>query len=531
MKSIFKLGTRKSLLAWAQSSWVAREVEKNNPDVTVELVGIETRGDVILDVPLRKVEGKEFFVAELDLALRSRNVDFTVHSLKDLSLERPADFYCGVIPKRENPRDVILFGPHILEHLQQGKTIRVGTSSPRRIENIPSFLDSALPKVGMAREKSPKIEFIEIRGNVNTRLGRVHESQGSDRYLDGVVLAFAGLIRLWADSAGRAELSRLLQGVRWMVLPLRECPAAPGQGALAVECRSEDVQVRKLLEKIHSPETAIEVTSERQLLADSGGGCHQRFGATSISHPELGRLLYVRGKSTQGKELNEMEWKTPVFSPASLGLCEFKLWDGSEWKAQVSETREPISEAVARSLNEANAVFLAHSRALPESPEVLECLRQKRIWTSGTESWFRLASKGLWVEGCAESLGFDPIFEQLQEPVLGLPCFQNWMILTHLDAVEGWKNYRCQVVPTYRINGNYGNEAKSALQGATYVFWSSGSQFLELKESINSNAVHACGPGKTVACLRENGVSPLVFPNSEEWRKWVSQQIKGTRSI
>src|SRR6476659_6764044 len=99
---MLKLGTRKSLLAWAQSSWVAREIERLNPGVTVELHGIETRGDRILDVPLQAVAGKEFFVAEIDDALRSGVVDLTVHSMKDLSLERPAEFVLAANPKREN---------------------------------------------------------------------------------------------------------------------------------------------------------------------------------------------------------------------------------------------------------------------------------------------------------------------------------------------------------------------------------------------------------------------------------------------
>ena len=98
MKSKMRLGTRKSLLAWAQSSWVARQIERLNPGVRVELCGIETQGDRIQDVPLRNVEGKEFFVAEIDEALRSREVDLTVHSMKDLSLERPSELFCAAIP-------------------------------------------------------------------------------------------------------------------------------------------------------------------------------------------------------------------------------------------------------------------------------------------------------------------------------------------------------------------------------------------------------------------------------------------------
>ncbi|CAK9249825.1 unnamed protein product [Sphagnum jensenii] len=117
-----------------------------------------------------------------------------------------------------------------MEKLRSGQKIRIGTSSPRRLENIPSFLKEALP-FGKA-----EVEFVEIRGNVNTRLSRVHEPEKSSKHLDAVILAFAGLIRLWQDEKGRAELTKLLAGVRWMVLPLRECPAAPAQGALAIEC-------------------------------------------------------------------------------------------------------------------------------------------------------------------------------------------------------------------------------------------------------------------------------------------------------
>src|ERR1700733_1025487 len=122
--SVLKLGTRKSLLAWAQSSWVARQIEKHNPGTRVELVGIETRGDKIQDVSLQVASqmtgGKEFFVAEIDEALRSGAVDLTVHSMKDLSLDRPQELMNAAIPKRENPRDVALFSPGILKKLREG---------------------------------------------------------------------------------------------------------------------------------------------------------------------------------------------------------------------------------------------------------------------------------------------------------------------------------------------------------------------------------------------------------------------------
>ena len=319
MKLEFKLGTRKSLLAWAQSQQVAHEVERLNPGVKITLVGIETQGDLIKDIPLQKVEGKDFFVAELDQALLAGRVDFAVHSLKDLSLSRPPEVCSAAIPRRANPRDVALFGPGILDKIRRGKPITVGTSSPRRLENIPQFLTDALPALGPS---TIPIQFVEIRGNVNTRLGRLHEPPGAPKHLDGVILAFAGIIRLWADEKGRAALTNLLNGVRWMVLPLKECPAAPGQGALAIECRTNDSQLREILGRLHDPVTAAAIQVERQILAEWGGGCHLKLGATQIKtdrpstlngeSPAL-ELLFIRGRQPDGTFVEDLRWENPAF--------------------------------------------------------------------------------------------------------------------------------------------------------------------------------------------------------------------------
>jgi hydroxymethylbilane synthase len=304
--------------------------------VKVELVGIDTRGDKILDVPLRAVEGKEFFVAEIDDALREKRVDFTVHSLKDLSLDRPKEFVLGAVPKRENPRDVILFNSLVTTRLKAGETIRIGTSAPRRLENIPAFLEGALPRFDS--DSAPKLKFEEIRGNVNTRLARIHEPVSSERYLDGVVLAFAGIIRLWRDEEGRAELKRLLTGVRWMVLPLAECPAAPGQGALAVECRADDAETRTILSKIHDSGSEKLIRRERGLLAEWGGGCHQRFGAIAIGHEKLGELFFVRGSRAEGTFVEHLEWRSP---PGPKSPVHFE--PGREAAAKISALPAPAA--------------------------------------------------------------------------------------------------------------------------------------------------------------------------------------------
>jgi hydroxymethylbilane synthase len=507
-----KLGTRRSLLAWAQSSWVAREIERLNPGTQVELVGIDTRGDKILDVSLRNVQGKEFFVAELDDALSEGRVDLTVHSMKDLSLERPAQFMLAAIPRRENPRDVILFGPAAIQKLRAGRALKIGTSSPRRLENIPGFLAQALPRFA-GQAAAPSVELVEIRGNVNTRLGRVHEPEGSERALDGVVLAFAGLIRLWADDKGRSELTALLKGARWMVLPLRENPAAPAQGALAVECRADDARVRGFLAKLHDEDSAARVRRERQLLSDWGGGCHQRFGATAIRSRELGDVMYVRGRKPDGVFVEETRWDAPAATRASRE----EIWDGMERRGGSG-----ASAASSVDLAPGAAVFVAHARAWAEGQRG----DGARVWTSGVASWFKLAERGVWVEGSAESLGFELVEPTLGEKVLGLPPFgAQWTVLTHDRAAEGWGSAR--VLATYRApSANAaGGDARSdgeALKRAKHVYWGSGSQFDELGAQVSKQARHYCGPGKTAAHLRARGIEPTVFPSAEEWRKWLT---------
>ncbi len=238
-----RLGTRRSALAWVQSSQVAAALRAAHPGLEVELVGIDTRGDKVLDVPLSSMDGKEFFTAEIDAALLEGRVDFTVHSLKDLSLERPAGLVLAAVPARANPRDIAIFAADVPARLAAGAGLRIGTSSPRRGELLPPFFAKALPHASRNT-----ITLENLRGNIDSRLRRLLEPRGSERQLDGLVLALAGLSRLFADTTtdrqGRALLQGILKDLPFMVLPLTESPGAPGQGALAIECRSDDIATR-----------------------------------------------------------------------------------------------------------------------------------------------------------------------------------------------------------------------------------------------------------------------------------------------
>lgn len=509
-----KLGTRRSLLAMAQSGQVAREIEKQNPGVEVELVGIETRGDQMLGVSLRSVEGKEFFVAELDQALKSKKVDLTVHSMKDLSVDRPSEFVLAAVPRRRLPHDAIFFSPDILDRLKKELPIRVGTSSPRRLENIPAFIEAALPRFGDVR--SP-LKWIEIRGNVNTRLSRLHESEASEKRLDAVVLALAGVSRLWDDRAGRDELKRLLSGVRQMIVPMRQNPTAPAQGALAVECRADDAQTLKILSRLHDAESATNARAERSVLKEYGGGCHQRFGASSFQLPGMNTsALVIRGISTAGQELDEVRWDAPPAPSFSAS----EIFDGSE----LSFTAAPIEYSLSSDDEAAPVWFVAHAHALNEKCESLLSLPEKRVFVPGFETWKKLAAKGIWVEACGESIGLEGTLPLMQEPVLRVDRLEEMRVLTHERAATRELSFG-RAIATYRsIEPKLSTDQRGRLKAAKAVFWASGRQFEVFSSLVDSGRVmHCTGFGATATAVESAGHKAVKFPSREEFRRWANQ--------
>jgi hydroxymethylbilane synthase len=514
-----RLGTRRSALAWVQSSQVAAALRAAHPGLEVELVGIETRGDVVLDRALSAMDGKEFFTAEIDVALREGRVDFTVHSLKDLSLDRPKEFVLAAVPKRANPRDIAIFAPDVPQRLAEGAGLRIGTSSPRRAQLLPPFFARALPHA--ARNA---ISLETLRGNVDSRLRRLHEPRGSERHLDGIVLAMAGLSRLFADTTterqGQQLLRELLERLHVMVLPLTDSPGAPGQGALAIECRTDDAATRALLAALEHADTRSAVTAERQLLLQHGGGCHQRFGATLQWLGGLGGLLQVAGRSSQDADLSERRFLPQYALPEHAGTV--RAWDGST--APRAEATPVLDAAALAARLDASAVFVAHSRALPAG--AAPALDHKAVWTSGTKSWFALAAQGVWVQGCAEGLGAEAAAALVSEPVLRLPAPAEWVVLTHSSAVEPWQDGSwagANVIATYAV-ADSPLPASAELAMATHVFWSSTAQFERGRQMVGPDAHHASGAGKTAEHIRAAGVRNFrAFPSVDEWRTWTAR--------
>jgi len=262
MTRALRLGTRASKLARTQSEQVAAAL-RTALDRPVELVDVTTEGDTSR-APLDQLGGTGVFVSALREALLDGRVDLAVHSLKDLPTGAAEGIALAAVPQREDPRDALIAADgRTLGELPVGA--RVGTGSPRRVAQIAAL--------GLG------VELVGIRGNVDTRIGKVTSGE-----LDGVVLARAGLARL-----GRAgEITETLDPIQ--VLP------APGQGALAVECRAADTELSaEIAAALDHADTRACVTAERALLAELEAGCTAPVGALAeISEGEDGEELWLR---------------------------------------------------------------------------------------------------------------------------------------------------------------------------------------------------------------------------------------------
>jgi hydroxymethylbilane synthase len=302
-----RLGTRRSALATTQSAWVAQRLRALGH--TVELVEIVTEGDVNA-APLSTLGGTGVFAAAIRRSLLAGEVDLAVHSLKDLPTAPEPGLTVAAIPGREDPRDALVARDRLtLGELPAGAV--VGTGSPRRV--------AQLAALGLG------LEFKDIRGNVDTRIGLV--ASGA---VDAVVLARAGLARL-----GR------LDDITETLDPLQMLPA-PGQGALAVECRSEDTEVRDLLAAIDDAEARACVTAERSLLAALEAGCSAPVGALAeVVEGEDGLELSLRGfaGSADGAFDLRRSLVGPLGQAERLGtdLAAILLEDGAEFLAGPEE--------------------------------------------------------------------------------------------------------------------------------------------------------------------------------------------------
>jgi hydroxymethylbilane synthase len=283
------IATRESPLALWQAHYVRDSLMAAHPGLEVELLGMTSRGDQLLDVPLAKVGGKGLFVKELETALLDGSADIAVHSMKDVPMEFPEGLGLGVICEREDPSDAFVSSRYgSLAELPAGAV--VGTSSLRRECQL------------RARRPDLKVKF--LRGNVNTRLRKLDEGE-----YDAIILASAGLIRL-------GFAARIADRI-----PLAHSLPAGGQGAVGIELRNDDADTLALLQAVHHESTARRVIAERAMNHRLQGGCQVPI-ACYAEYRDGGEQLWLRGLvgRPDGSQLLRAEGDAPANEAEQLGV-------------------------------------------------------------------------------------------------------------------------------------------------------------------------------------------------------------------
>ena len=494
-----RISARKSDLARLQAYMVGEALMKAHPHLKIEYKFKESLGDKNLTEPLWKIPEKGVFTEDFYAELIKEETDLVVHSWKDLPTESKSDTQIVATLPRADQRDLLLVKKSHLAGIRERKDLQVFSSSPRREYNLTGFLKTHLPL------NLESVQFKSVRGNIPTRIRKLLESSDTD----GLIVAKAALDRLL--TAEREEFNEVrdllktyLKDLTWVILPLGINPNAAAQGALAVEIASHRYELKSLLSVINDESTFISAQKERDVLSSFGGGCHQKIGVAVLQRP-YGEITLLRGLTDQGQVLNQRRLKksqsAPQFNAEEL------------WVADCSSQRQVLPW---KGLPEGTeALFVARTEAWPAGLDF-----SGYVWAAGLKTWQNLAQKGIWVHGCAESLG------EKEFPGLDILADQElrWVKLTHAEGFENPQS-AYPVIATYQLH----QDVSSVSADKKAFFWSSGSQFLATVKAHPEIAklFHACGPGNTFEVIRaymekENMYDPArlqIFLDQDDWRQ------------
>jgi hydroxymethylbilane synthase len=486
--------SRASDLARLQAMLVGRAIVRRWPDTELTYLTRTSAGDRDNTTPLAAMPDKGAFTADLTDGLRSGAADLVVHSWKDLPLEDRPDTVIAATLERADPRDVLLVRRSVLD--ARPGTVQILSSSPRRVWLLEQALPPLLPWPVDA------LQFTPVRGNIQTRLKRLIEGRGH-----ALVVAKAALDRLLGFGAPFEDAARAVREAlarcAWMVLPIRDVPGAPAQGAVAVEMARESPLLDRIRAISHAP-TWDAVMQEREVLAAYGGGCHEALGATVLPR-DYGRVVSIRGRASSGRRdegwsLVDAAGEAPPRAPAQ------KVWPRPDERHRAS--RRPLDVAPPGG---DGGFWVARADALPAAWTVPA---DRLVWAAGTTTWRRLAARGVWVNGCADGLGDADVPDV--NHLAGRAV--SWHRLTHQAAAATEPD----ALATYVVEDALPDD----LAARTHFFWTSGTQFLDALARWPElrDRWHGSGPGRTWRTLRETlgpAARARVWLDYEHWQEEV----------
>ena len=499
-KNNIRILSRKSDLAQIQAKLVGLEIKHKFPHLNISYLTKITEGDIDRKSPLSEMKETGVFTDDLRKSLIAKECDMIVHSWKDLPIDVGSKTIISGSLKRADERDILLVNKNKINQIKKYKKISILTSSPRRVYNLKDFVLNYFPF------KCEEVTFENVRGNIPTRLKKLLEGNS-----DALIVAKAAIDRLLNNPFKEyedlsKEIKNYMDKCSWMILPLSINPSSPGQGALAIEIRSEDQQLSETIKSISDPLCVACVHNEREVLKKYGGGCHQEIGV-SFFPTFFGLVKCEKGETDKGKKFyswsvintngkkNTKVNKNEIFPE---NLLDYKFFKRITLKDSINKINSL----------ENNCIWISRKSALPQESSLSST---NIIWTSGNKTWKALADRGIWVNGSSDSMGED------FNPKINTLCQFPWIKLAHNNSS---KSLISDVIFTYKL---VEEENLPNLDNKKYFYWMSSSAF---KLAINKkprilDAYHACGPGNTFKEIKKmikDSTKLSVHLSYDQWR-------------
>ena len=489
---------RSSRLSLLQLETVRKKIQVAFPGTRVEIIARSSRGDELQNIPLHTVEGSDFFTQDIFDALQNGEADIAVHSLKDMSSEHFFGSNRFAVVDRDDTRDVAIFNSNIMDKIESGQTIVIGTCSPRREEMATVFLKKALPQL----HDRIIIETKPIRGNVETRLRKLDSGE-----YDATILAAAGLNRLLNSAADAPLLKELLKDKKLMILPLVECVPAPCQGAIVAEAHPANQDAVAVLNGINDTKLLEDCVKEKKTAQQYGQGCLQQFGVTTLTY-EHTSVLYAAGRD-QHKTTFTNWYTLPVLEAAQKIFFSSTDHMGSFFDYAYHTSEVDIQSPV---------IYISNYKAV-QNPALIASLQTRRVWAAGTKTWYELARQGIWVEGCADAFGLEFLVQAWAMPLVNISK-DDVQIITNEQGAANWRQKGWNALGTYETISQPKKELATRIAEADIIFWTSFQQYQSYKDVLKENVQHVCPSGETAVLLRSAGLDPLVFPNIKAFQQW-----------
>ena len=490
--------SRASSLATIQAKMVGDRIKEILPDILVRYHTTKTNADINININISDPSEIGIFTKDISTRVIDGECDLAVHSWKDLPIEPSNKTEIIGTLGRGDMRDVIIMKSKTAS-LEFKKEIKILTSSPRRRFNLGQVLPKLIPV------KFKNINCIDIRGNIQTRLKKFES--GNE---DAIILAKVALDRL--IEFGNEDIKKYIKGVlrenKWSILPLSIFPTAPGQGAIAIEAKKDNKQLKSIIKKINSYDTFKNVQKEKLTLSKYGGGCHQKIG-TSVWDENGIKLISLVGMSHDLKPLKNFGLDKPYDKTAKLNKNNRLYPIQNEEKLF---NRKAIDNSKKIKNIKDSLIYLSRKNVLDKVEHIDS---SNILWTSGINCWKNAVSRGYWIHGTSDSFG--------ERRSINVENFLSKNLLRYKLSHDKSSSDNYKLIPVYELTVKKNIKKNMNLNDKTHFFWMSPFQFdlaLDLfPDIINGN--HSCGFGRTYNHLKERLPNEKNITRFHSYKSWL----------